>query len=127
MNKYISSLVVTGILILTACNNKPFVKHKLSFQKMSYGCEKQTGYFRMNSNFGGERFEFEKCLPSDFSSDQVTSARKGDTVVVKFIPVKKEQPENVYAIILDIDSGPEYNYITIDDDTYQITHSKLSQ
>jgi hypothetical protein len=120
MNKLI---VFFGFLIAIGCNRKPFVEHKVDFEKVATNCSEQQSYFRMSSNFGGERFEFEKCLGADFKKDQVTSSRQGDTVLVKF-PQPAAGGNVVYHITLDIDSYPEYNYVTIGEDTYQIAHSK---
>ena len=119
MNKLI---VFFFFVAAIGCNRKPFVTHKVDFEKVANDCSEQQSYFRMNSNFGGERFEFEKCLGADFKKDQVTSSRQGDTVVVR-LPLPAASGNVVYHITLDIDSYPQYNYVTIGDDTYQIAHS----
>lgn len=114
MNK----LVIFSLLIaMIACNRKPFVNHKLKFEKVSDNCAEQQGFFRLNSNVGGERYEFEKCLPANFNEDQLTSERKGDTVVVNF-PKPGSAGNAVYKITLDIDSYPLYSFLTIDGETY---------
>jgi hypothetical protein len=115
MNKIIVFLI---LVTLFACNRKPFVEHKLKFEKVADDCKDQQSYFRMNSNIGGERFEFEKCLPADFNKDQLHSTRKGDTVVIT-LPAPS-QKNVVYHITLDIDSYPQYSFISIDGDTYTI-------
>lgn len=120
MNKLIVFFLIITVI---ACNRKPFVNHKLDFEKVANDCSEKQSYFRLNSNFGGERFEFEKCLAADFNKDQVTSLRQGDTVLVKF-PKPAASGNVVYHITLDIDSYPEYNFVTIGEDTYQIAHSK---
>ncbi len=71
-------------LVFVSCERKPFVEHKLKFEKVADDCSQQQGYFRMVSNVGGERYEFEKCLAADFNSDQLITERKGDTVLVSF-------------------------------------------
>ena len=48
----------------------------------------ETNLFSGEFKFWRGRYEFEKCLPADFNKDNVTSERKGDTVVVNFEPVK---------------------------------------
>ena len=116
-----SLFVVTCFLLIgfMACERKPYVEHKLKFEKVSEDCKDQQSYFRMVSNFGGERFEFEKCLPADFNKEQLTSTRKGDTVLVTF--AKQHSPgTKVFHLTLDIDSYPRYHYITIGGDTYSI-------
>jgi hypothetical protein len=107
------------LVTMVACKRSPYVEHKLEFEKVAGDCSEQQSYFRMNSNFGGERFEFEKCLPPDFTKDNVQSARKGDTVVISF-PKAAAGKNAVYHITLDVDSYPHYNFITIDGDTYTI-------
>ena len=117
MNK-LSALVL--LLVLAACSRKPFVEHKLEFKKMNDDCSRQQSYFRMNSNFGGERYEFEKCLPAGFQKDQVRSERRGDTVRVNFPVVAPGQSAALYQLTLDIDSYPSYQFLSIDEDTYTI-------
>ena len=119
MNKIIIFLLMIGII---ACNRKPFVDHKLKFEKISDNCENLKPSFRVVSNIAGERYEFEKCLAVNFSKDQMKVMRQGDTVLVQF-----EQPaaqKVLYKITLDIDSYPRYSFITVDDETFIITSSK---
>lgn len=113
-------LFATSFFMLS-CERKPFVEHKLKFEKVSDDCKEQQSYFRLNSNFGGERFEFEKCLPADFKEEQLSSERQGDTVLVKFNNVSASSNNKVYHITLDIDSYPAYHFVTIDGDTYSIS------
>ncbi len=115
MNKF---LVLALLVTLVSCDRKPFVEHKLALEKKGDDCSKWQGAFRMNSNFGGERFEFEKCLPVDKAKDLVTE-RHGDTVLVQF-PKAGAGVNALYQVTLDIDSYPKYNFITIDGDTYAI-------
>lgn len=96
----------------------------MKFEKVADDCKDQQTYFRMNSNFGGERYEFEKCLPEDFSKDKMHSERKGDTVVISFPIISPETKNVVYHITLDIDSYPKYNFLKIDNDTYTIIPSE---
>jgi hypothetical protein len=124
MNKKISSLLLLSFVSILSCERKPFVEHKLKFEKVSDDCKDQQSYFRMNSNFGGERFEFEKCLPADFKDEQMTTERKGDTVIVTFKTASADPGNKVYHITLDIDSYPRYQNITIDGDNYTITSSE---
>lgn len=122
---YKGTLVLVGIMIfiLSACDRKPFVEHKLKFEKVSDGCSSTAQEFKMTSNFGGERYEFGKCLPADFTKEQMTTSRQGDTVVVSFKKPEASQAKAVFSITLDIDSYPKYSYITIDEDTYAIIPS----
>ena len=111
-------------IYMFSCERKPYVEHKLKFEKVADDCKDQQSYFRMNSNFGGERFEFEKCLPPDFKGEQMTTERKDDTVIVNFKTASAEAGNKVYHITLDIDSYPPYKFITIDGDTYTITYAE---
>lgn len=121
MNK-LSAFVL--LFILAACSRKPFVEHKLEIKKVNDDCTRQQSYFRMNSNFGGERYEFEKCLPGDFQKDQLRSERRGDTVRVSFPVATPGQSTAVYQLTLDIDSYPPYKFLSIGEDTYTIAPSQ---
>jgi hypothetical protein len=122
MNKRTLTLwLLTASIFMMSCERKPFVEHKLKFEKVSDDCKEQQSYFRMNSNFGGERYEFEKCLPADFNEEQLSTQRQGDTVLVRFKKVSTDQNNKVYHITLDIDSYPIYHFVTIDQDTYSIS------
>lgn len=120
MNKLV---IFLALLLFVTCKRKAFVLHEILVDKVSDNCSEQQTYFRMNSNFGGERYEFEKCLPVDFDEFKVRSERKGDTVLVSFPKVAPAQKSAVYHIKLDIDSYPSYHFLTIDDDTYTIVPS----
>jgi hypothetical protein len=118
MYKLIGILALSYFVI--ACTRKPYVEHKLKFEKVADDCKERQSYFRMVSNFGGERYEFEKCLPADFNKDHFTSERQGDTVVVRFKKGAADTSNKVYHITLDIDSYPAYHYLAIDEDVYSI-------
>jgi len=115
-----SRLIIFLFLLFVAlsCNRKPFVKHKLKFEKISDNCENLKPSFRMVSNVAGERFEFEKCLDANFTKDLIKVSRQSDTVLVQF-PKAGNQPV-LNKITLDIDSYPRYNFITIDDETFNV-------
>ena len=116
------------LLIVSVCNvsceRKPYVEHKLKYEKVADDCKDQQSYFRLNSNFGGERYEFEKCLTADFNDEQFSTERRGDTVLVIFKESSKGQNNKVYHITLDIDSYPAYHFLTIDKDTYSISRKE---
>jgi hypothetical protein len=109
---------------IISCDRKPFVEHKLKFEKVAEDCSERQSYFRMNSNFGGERYEFEKCLPADFNKEQLTTERSGDTVLVSFKNASAAEGNKVYHITLDIDSYPKYHFLTIGQDTYSISSTE---
>jgi hypothetical protein len=116
--------VLSALLLLSACDRQPYVEHKVSLEKKADDCAGTQLAFRLTSNFGGERYDFEKCLPANYDKSLIVSERHGDTVVVKFgLPVKPYEPAR-YMVALDIDSYPQYDYITIDDETYPIKASE---
>ncbi|MFI5132539.1 MAG: hypothetical protein ACHQFX_21220 [Chitinophagales bacterium] len=122
MTKRILTLWLLIISVyMISCERKPYVEHKLKFEKVADDCKEQQSYFRMNSNFGGERYEFEKCLPVDFNDEQLSTERRGDTVLVSFKKASTDQGNRVFHITLDIDSYPGYHFLTIDQDTYSIS------
>jgi len=115
-----------GIVFLLAvvafgCNRKPFVDHKLKFEKISDNCENLKPSFRMVSNVAGERYEFDKCLNANFTKDMMNVSRQGDTVFVQFQPASSQRA--LYKITLDIDSYPRYNFITVDGETFNVIPS----
>ncbi|HKZ65755.1 MAG TPA: hypothetical protein VJ111_05345 [Chitinophagaceae bacterium] len=125
MNKRtLALLLLTASCYLMSCDRRPFVEHKLEFEKVADDCKEQQAYFRLNSNFGGERYEFEKCLSADFNKDQLTTERRGDTVLVSFKKASAAEGNKVYHITLDIDSYPKYHFLTIDKDTYSISSTE---
>ena len=107
--------------LYSACERTPYVEHKLSFEKVADDCAETQSYFRMNSNFGGERYEFEKCLHAGFTKDELISRRSQDTVYIDFKTPDNQPGDKVFHITLDIDSYPAYRYITIEQDTYALT------
>ncbi|MFI5185827.1 MAG: hypothetical protein ACHQF0_03835 [Chitinophagales bacterium] len=108
--------------VIFSCNRKPFVEHKLKFEKISDNCQNLQSSFRVVSNIAGERYEFEKCLGANFTNDMMKVSRHGDTVLVQF--QKPSAQKFLYKITLDIDSYPRYNFITVDDETFIVASSK---
>src|SRR5262252_8770164 len=82
--KKVTAILCLCLIGLIACNRKPFVDHKLKFEKISDNCENLKPSFRMVSNVAGERYEFEKCVDANFSKDMMKVSRQGDTVLVQF-------------------------------------------
>ena len=113
-----TAMMILLILVAISCNRKPFVDHKLKFEKISDNCENLKPSFRMVSNVAGERYEFEKCLDANFTKDMMKVSRKGDTVLVQFPKTGGKGILN--KITLDIDSYPRYNFITIDNEPIDV-------
>ena len=108
------------LFLAVSCERKPFVEHKIKMEATAKPCSQLQETFRLNSNFGGERFEFEKCLPDGYQEKSITTERRADTVVVSFNTAKDDK-QSVYKITLDIDSYPAYHFITIDNETYSLS------
>ena len=115
-------LLVFAILTLVACDRTPYVEHKVDLNAKEGGCSSKIDAFRLTSNIGGERYEFEKCLPASYDPKSVSAERKGDTVVVKF---NTSGPAgSLYQVTLDIDSYPSYHIISIDGETYAVSSTR---
>jgi hypothetical protein len=95
----------------------------MKFEKISSDCSLKQNYFRMVSNFAGERYEFEKCLSKNFTEKQMKASRHGDTVVVQFNE-HENGTKTLYKITVDIDSYPKYNFITVDKETFSVIPTK---
>lgn len=111
------------ITLFTACDRQPYVESKVSVEKMDAGCDQVPATFKMVSNFGGERYVFSKCLGQDFTKDQMTVERSGDTVSVRFAAPAPAAEKNAYTVTLDIDSYPRYNYLSLDGEVFTIVYS----
>lgn len=123
MNKIF--LAITVLLTISACKErKPYTEHQVKLDVTDKDCDESNGSFKMISNFGGERYEFQKCLPPNYTNDGITSERRGDTVVVHFDKEGREPGNKIYNVILDIDSYPRYHVLAIDGDVYAITEVK---
>jgi len=119
MNK--ATIFLLLFFVLAGCRNEPFVEHEIKMEKLSADCNKLNPYFRMVSNFGGERFEFERCLAIDYNKQDAKVSRQGDTVVVQLSTPASQK--GLFKITLDIDSYPRYNFITIDGETFRVVPS----
>jgi hypothetical protein len=121
MNKTII-LVLIFLAGFFSCNRKPFVNAKLKFEKLADNCGSQQNYFKMVSGFAGERYEFEKCLSENFSKENMTASRQGDTVVIRF--AGSGGKNILYKMTVDIDSYPKYNFVTVDEETFMVIPTK---
>lgn len=120
--KYVCAIAILAVLI--ACNRNPFVEAKAKFSKAADNCQSVSNAIRSISNIGGERFEFQKCLPVDEQLRNVKAERKGDTVVVSFVQKEHTALMATFDVTLDIDSYPAYKYIIIDDNIYPMTKER---
>jgi len=118
-------IVISCLTLLTlfACDRQPYVEHKVKLEKKADDCTGLIPSFRLDSNFGGERYEFQKCLPADYDKAAIISERHGDTVLVRFPVAASASKTALYQVTLDIDSYPKYSFVTVDDDTYVVMSS----
>jgi len=116
MNKAL--IAISFISILVACKTKPFVEHEIRLEQLTSDCNKIQPYFRMVSNIGGERYEFERCLDVNYKKEDVRVSRQGDTVVV--LLAKPAKQKALFKVTIDIDSYPKYNFVTVDDETFAV-------
>ena len=112
-------LIAFLLMAMVGCETKPFTKHELKFSKVKDDCQGMNPAFKMNSNLNGERYEFQRCLDGDFNAGQLESIRQGDTVVLKFTRTPGAK-QALYDLIVDVDSYPRYNFLTIDGETFTI-------
>ncbi|HEY9362630.1 MAG TPA: hypothetical protein VIQ00_05180 [Chitinophagaceae bacterium] len=117
-------ILFSMIFFLGSCANKEFLHHELKVEKLEGDCATMDPGFKMNSNLNGERYEFERCLPVDFTDEQLKVERRGDSVVLNF-PKAVAGNQLKYKIIIDIDTWPRYNFLTIDDNTFQIKPAEI--
>ncbi|PZR26194.1 MAG: hypothetical protein DI535_15245 [Citrobacter freundii] len=108
------------VFALLACERQPYVELKADLKKKADDCTGMQPSFRLESNFGGERYEFQKCLPADYNKSLIISERHGDTVLVRFPVSAGASTTALYQVTLDIDSYPKYSFVTIDDATYLV-------
>ena len=112
----IVSIITLAVSLLT-CKRHTFVTTKLTSEKISENCQNLKPALRSEENIAGRRFEFERCLPAGFQERDATIERNSDTVMVKF---PKHGGSQVFKITLDIDSYPEYHFLSIDDEVFLI-------
>jgi hypothetical protein len=122
MKKFLSGVIIL-LIIISSCERKPYVEHKMQITDRGEECRLSPQEFKMVSNFGGERYEFTRCLPPDFAKDQVEIMRKGDTVHILFPVPGGVKTKTIFDIVVDIDSYPRYNFLTVDGETFSIVYS----
>lgn len=120
MKKGIFILLLTAIVF--SCKTKPHLSFKLKSEKISDGCSSVSTAFHMESNFAGERFQWEACLPSGQGHEGVTLKQNGDTVLVH-MPAAGATPAH-FSLTLDVDAYPAYHFITVGNETYLIGTAK---
>lgn len=119
-SKFYNIFFVVTCMLLNACSSetKPYFKHSLhKYEKIEEGCANLDAKFSMVSNIIGERYTFQKCLPASYKGSYLAE-RKGDSIIIAF--EKQDGATALFNMILDINTYPRYNYLTIDGNTFQI-------
>jgi len=105
-------LLLVGLCFLFAgCDNRTeYLKHDIDLEKLG-PCINHSEAISVEANTIGERFVFEQCL-NDSKNNQSAVERSNDTVFVKF--AGSESPNTLYKVTLDINTQPEYHFLSID-------------
>ena len=119
MKKILPNIFVAVLIGVFSCDTKtePYLKHSIEKPEKIGDCSSYDPKYSMTSNIIGERYEFQKCLQANYDA-QYKIERKGDTVAVSF--PKSDGPSALFKIILNIDTYPRYNYLSIDGNTVRI-------
>lgn len=111
------------LLLVTAacfsCKSKPYVNHTLKATKAG-NCTNEQLATKITSNFRGEMYEFQECLPADFDGKDYTAERKGDTLQVQFPGAKTNGQKALFTLVLEIDAYPKYHFIQLGDELIPI-------
>src|SRR4051812_11146552 len=120
MNKGIWPGVVALCVVLVACDasTKPYLQHELSSKKLGDDCARRDEKFSMVSNTNGERYVLQECMNETFRKEDVMVKRKGDTVSIQF--ERQGTGQALYELTIDIDTYPQYAFLTIGNNTYHI-------
>jgi hypothetical protein len=119
MRKICFDFIFLALIGAFSCDtkSKPYLNHSIEKpEKIADDCSGYDPKINMVSNIIGERYEFQKCLHGNYEGEYKI-ARKADTVDVSF---PGGPPAALYKIVLNIDTYPRYNYLTIDGNTVRI-------
>lgn len=98
-------------LLLTACEEGPWVKHEMTVTKKG-NCTNEISSVKMESNINGERYVFEECLPEGFDGKAYELERKGDSLFVTF-PQAASSKTALFTLTLDVQASPVYKCIKL--------------
>jgi len=105
------------VFALVSCDNRTeYLKHDIELEKMG-PCTEINDAVNIEANTIGERFVFEHCL-NENDKEKSSVDRSHDTVFVKF--VKSGNPDVRYKVTLDINTQPEYHFLSIDGHVFSI-------
>ena len=120
---YFKALIFLGCVVFTSCDDGgPYLKHELSYKSIHKDCNQLDPSIGVIANTIGERYRFQQCLDAGYNG-AVEVSRKGDTVVVQF-PEGKEGTA-LYEITLDINTRPDYQYLSINGNTSRVKVTRL--
>ena len=111
--KTLQLILCCAALMLAACEEGPYVKHKLSAVKKG-ACTNEISSVKMESNINGERYVFDECLPAEFDGKKYEVVRSGDSLFVKF-PGATTSKTALFTLTLDMQANPVYKCIQIGD------------
>jgi hypothetical protein len=120
MLRTILYFALTAVL-LSSCDEGPYLKHELKQEKLGGDCNSISRQFSLTANTIGDRFVYEACLDAAYAGNYSVE-RKGDTVVVQ--TQKSGGSTTPYRITLDINTYPEYHYLSLDGVVNQVHTSR---
>src|SRR5215210_5424715 len=110
-NRLKSYTTLCLMLTLWSCDvDRNYLKHELKLEK-SGDCNNINPAIGVEANTIGERYTFERCLGDGYNGVYEV-ARKNDTIAVRL--KSNEGNKTGFRITLDINSGLEYKYLSID-------------
>ena len=108
-------------LLLSACDEGPYLKHELKHEKLQGSCASVNPQISVTVNTAGDRFVYERCLDAAYAGNYSVE-RKGDTVVV--VTQKTGAKVSPYRVTLDINTYPEYHFLSLDGEVMPVHTSR---
>jgi hypothetical protein len=121
--KFLPLLFLSFTLAFLSCDykNKPYLKHEIKAEKSGTDCNNLDPNISVEANTIGERYVFQQCLSASYKENYAVE-RKGDTVNILF--GKTPGTEALYTVTVDINTRPEYNFLTINGNTMPVKVSR---
>ena len=111
------AVLIVSLFFYGCSDEGPYLKSDMKFEKIG-DCRNIDSKISIVANTIGERYELQECLHAGFNG-QYTAVRRGDTVDVQF--EKKDGPTALYKITLDINTRPQYNFLTVNGTTSKVS------
>ena len=115
------SAIVFAVLLSCESNEGGYLKHDLDYEKIGEDCSAAAPGLKVTANTIGERYEFQTCLDAA-GNIECSVGNSNDTVRVRFR--ETPGPQALYQVVLDINTRPQYKYITIDSETFAVAVSR---